>query len=39
MNKLWKKILAAWTSGKRNKAARLEYKMLRRTLKKKETME
>ena len=40
MKKLWKKILAAWTSGKRNKAARLEYKMLKRTLKdKKETME
>jgi len=39
MKKLWKKILAAWTHGKKNKAAKLEYKMLRRTLKKKETVE
>ena len=39
MNKLWKKVLAAWTHGKRNKAAKLEYKMLKRTLKDKQQRE
>ena len=39
MNKLWKKILAAWTNGKRNKAAKLEYKMLKRTIKNKQVKE
>jgi len=39
MNKLWKKVLAAWTKGKRNKAAKLEYKMLKRTLKDKQQKE
>ena len=39
MKKLWKKILAAWTNGKRNKAAKLEYKMLKRTIKNKQVKE
>jgi len=35
MKDLWKNMLKAYTRGKENKAARLEYKMLKRTLKEK----
>jgi len=32
MNEIWRKMLKAYSKGKENKAAKLEYKMLKKTL-------
>ena len=35
MKELWRKMLKSYSLGKENKAAKLEYKMLKRTLQEK----
>ena len=35
INELWRKMLKSYARGKQNKAAKLEYKMLKRTAREK----